>query len=111
CRYIGNLSSYAQERSLLLLQHGARRRPARPALHDWAARPRLRPGLRPPPPADAPRRRPRRDPAPARRGAAERLPGDAGARAAERGRLAPEPRLGLPRAAAPRLRGPDPWRL
>ena len=56
--------------------------------------------------ARAPRRRPRRAAHPARRGAAQRLPADAGDRAPQRGRLAPEPRLGLPGAPAARGRGP-----
>ena len=43
-----------------------------------------------------------------RRGAAQRLPDHAGGRGAQRGRLAAEPRLGLPGAAAARGRGPDP---
>ena len=63
-----------------------------------------------PRPADPARRRPRRDPAPARRGAAQRLPGDAGAREPQRRRVAAEPRLGLPRAPAARRRGPRPQR-
>ena len=54
---------------------------------------------------DAARQRPRGDPAPARGGAPQRLPGDAGDRAAQRRRLAPEPRLGLPGLPAARRRG------
>ncbi len=56
----------------------------------------------------APRRHPHGRAAAARRGAAQRLPDHAGGRGAQRRRLAPEPRLGIPGAAAARGRGPDP---
>src|SRR3954468_11229001 len=69
-------------------------------------RPRLRPALRPPRPPRSAWRRPRRRPAAPRRGAAQRLRAHAGDRGAQRGRLAPEPRLDLPRARPARGRGP-----
>ena len=58
----------------------------------------------------AARGHPHRGAAAARRGAAQRLPDHAGGAGAQRRRLAPEPRLGLPRPAAARGRGPDPLR-
>ena len=58
----------------------------------------------------AARRHPHRGAAAARRGAAQRLPDHAGGRGAQRRRLAPEPRLGLPAPCAARGRGPDPLR-
>ena len=64
--------------------------------------PRLRTAARAARPA---RRRPRGAARAARRGAAQRLPADAGDRAALRRRLAAEPRLGLPGAPAARGRG------
>ena len=56
----------------------------------------------------APRRHPHGGAAAAARGAAQRLPDHAGGPGAQRRRLAPEPRLGLPGAGAARGRGPDP---
>ena len=64
----------------------------------------LRPGARA---AGAARRRPRGDPGPARRGAAQRLPADAGAGAAQPGRVAAELGLGVPDAVTAGGRGPD----
>ena len=85
------------------------RRPRR-LLHDAAARTARLPFVGRPRatarPADPARRCPRGDPAARRGGAAQRLPDHAGARIALRRRLAPEPRLGLPRAPAARRRRP-----
>ena len=67
-------------------------------------------GPRPFPRPRPPRRRPRRAARAPRRGAAQRLRADAGDRAAQRGRLAPEPRLDLPGAPAARGRGAGPGR-
>ena len=96
--------------------HGGR--PARGLVHDRrAARtprpPRSRrgmhgPGLRRPTrprPARRPRRHPRGDPDPPRRGADARLPDHPGDLGAERRQLDAEPRLGLPHPAAARGRG------
>ena len=60
--------------------------------------------------ADAPRRRPRRAAGPARRAAAHRLQPHGGDRASQQRRLAPEPGLGLPDAAAARGRRARPRR-
>ena len=72
---------------------------------DWGDRAAGRP-----PSPHGPRRRPRRDARPPRGAVAHRLQPHGGARAPQRRRLAPQPRLGLPDPPAAGGRGPDPDR-